>query len=238
MGDPARVFVASAMPTDYPYKLQKPSTVSDRVRDTADCFIMDSGIGDDVSNSEVIELAITHDADYVVGKDFLHEHDRTTESVLEFLNLLDDSECDATPLIPLQPPYHRHYKQLEGFDHYVLGGMVVDDVTLQEKINWIKEFRQVEPDAYTHALGVGGGIRFVRQIAGRGLVDSVDCSTPERAAMFGCVLDDELRQNECRVWNGDGASKRNIPLAEFNSWQIADVWERESESEHTQTTLC
>jgi len=42
------VYIASNMPTDYPLKLQKPSTVSDRVRTTAETFILDSGIGETV----------------------------------------------------------------------------------------------------------------------------------------------------------------------------------------------
>lgn len=40
-----RVFVASNLPTAYPYKLQKPTTVCDSVRDTAETFIMDSAEG-------------------------------------------------------------------------------------------------------------------------------------------------------------------------------------------------
>jgi len=113
------------MPTDYPNKLQKPSTVGSRVRDTADSYILDSGIGDDVSNAEVLELAEQHDADYVIGKDYLHDQDATTESVNEFLELHALQDVDATPMIPLQPPHHEHYHDLPGHSHYVLGGMVL-----------------------------------------------------------------------------------------------------------------
>lgn len=93
-----------------------------------------------------------------------------------------------------------------------------------------------EPDAYCHALGVGGGISFVRQVAGTGLLDSIDCSTPELAATFGCILDDQLEQREIRVYSGDGSSKRTHPLAEFNSWQVADVWAREAQNDQTTLT--
>jgi len=232
-----RVFVASNIPTAYPYKLQKPSTVNQRVRDTAEVFIMDSGIGDDVSNAEVLDLAHEYDAEFVIAKGYLHDQERTTESVRAFMDLYADHECEAWPLIPLQPPYDEHYQQLSEFGWYVLGGMATEDVALSDKLEWIHDFRRVEPDAYAHGLGVGGGIQFVKAVAGTGLLDSVDCSTPEQAAMFGSVLDDDLRQLEVREKNGEGVAKRNTALATFNSWQVQDVWDREATSEYRQQTL-
>ena len=222
------VYVASAMATDYPYKLQKPSTIRQEIRDTADSYILDSGIGDEVSNNEVLDLADEYNPEYVVGKDYLHDQAKTTESVREFMESFQDRELGATPLIPLQPPFDEHYKQLSGYEHYVLGGMAVDSVPIAKQLKWIRDFRKAAPDVYAHALGVGGGIEFVRKVAGTGLLDSVDCATPEMAAQYGAVLDKRLRQTEVREYNGEGASKRNIPLAEFNSWQIQDVWEREA----------
>lgn len=230
-----RVFVASAMPTNYPYKLQKPSTVGGRVRDTADVFIMDSGIGDEVSNREVLELAMQYNADYVVPKDELHDFETTTENVTEFLDLHETADCDATVLIPVQcdpktDSWHtEHLSELPEHSHYVLGGMAVDEVSTTEQIKSIKRFRDVVgPDKYVHGLGVGGGMAFVAKVAGTNWLDSVDCATPEMAGQFGCVLDERLRQQQVRVMNGEGASKRNIPLSEFNSYQLQDVWEREA----------
>jgi len=73
-------------------------------------------------------------------------------------------------------------------------------------------------------------MEFVSKVAGRDLLDSIDCSTPEQAAMFGCALDERLRQQNIRAFDsGEGARKRNKALAEFNSWQVQDVWNRESE---------
>lgn len=222
-----KVYIASNMPTQYPRKLQKPSTVSQTIRDTARSFIMDSGIGDDVTNTEVLDLAHEYNADYVIGKDYLHDQDVTTESVREFLRLYESHECDSTPMIPLQPPFHEHYRDLPGHSHYVLGGMALSDVSEQRKMAWIRRFRDVEPDAYVHALGVGGGWEFTRRMARDELLDSLDCSTPELAASNGCILDSRLSQTEVRVHKGEGARRRNVPLAEFNSWQVQDVWSRE-----------
>lgn len=226
------VYVASNIPTDYPRKLQKPSTVNDAVRDTAESFIYDSGIGDDTTNREVLDGAHSYNADYVVAKDYLHDPDATTDSIREFLEVYESHPCAATPMIPLQPPHARHYQQLTDalgtFDHYVLGGMAVPEVSTQEQVRHIQNFtRVVDGDPHVHALGVGGGREFVETVAPLEVLDSVDCATPEMAAANGCVIDAQLRQREVREYNGTGARKRNLPLAEFNSWQIQDVWERE-----------
>jgi len=230
-----KVFVASNMPTDYPWKLQKPSTVNDRVRDTAETFIMDSGIGDDVSNKEVLDLAHEYNAEYVVAKDELHDFAATTQNVKEFLELYEEHGCEATVMVPVQcdPETNRwhadHIDDLPDHAHYVLGGMAVDEVGTTEQIKAIKNFREkVGPKPYVHGLGVGGGIEFVSKVAGKGWLDSVDCATPEMAGQFGSILDERLRQKQVRVMSGDGASKRNIPLSEFNSWQLKDVWDREA----------
>lgn len=236
------VFVASALETNYPWKLQKPSTVCESVRETAETFIMDSGIGDDASNEEVLELATEYDADYVIAKDYLHDPQRTTESVAEFIDHYEQSSCTATPMCPVQPDYVDHYGDMdnhsikgtsitEWFDHYVLGGMAGEEVDTAQAIRWIEKFRAVEPDAYCHALGVGGGIEFVEKVAGTGLVDSIDCSTPELAATMGCVLDGRLRQQKIRVGSGDDTRAHNINLAGFNSWQLHNVWQREAKEE-------
>jgi len=233
-----KVFVASNMETDYPWILQKPSTVNERVRSTAEEFIMDSGIGDEQTNQEVLDLAHEYQADWVVAKDYLHDQDATTESVTEFMQAYQSHECDATPLIPLQPPHSEHYEKLKGYTHYVLGGMAVDDVSTSQAIAYIRDAAKVMPDdAYIHALGVGGGIEFIKSIAGSGWIDSVDCSTPEMAAMFGRVLDAQLRQKPVRIASGEGVAKRNIALADFNSWQIHDAWEREEAQAESRNTL-
>jgi hypothetical protein len=217
--------------------LQKPATLRPSVRETAETFILDSGIGDDVTNAEVLDLAEQYNADFVVAKDYLHDHDKTTESIHEFIDLYESHPCDATPMIPLQPPHADHYQDVPGFDTYVLGGMATGETTDAQAIKWVREFRDVAPDVYAHGLGVGGGIEFTRAVASKGWLDSIDCSTPEVAASFGCVLDEQLRQQQVRVMNGDGASKRNIPLGTFNSYQIQDVWDREADTKDTQTKM-
>ena len=232
------VFVASNIDTAYPRKLQKPSTVNDAVRDTAETFIFDSGIGDDTTNREVLDAAHDYGADFVVAKDYLHDRQATTDSIAVFFEEYQAHPCDATPMVPLQPPHARHYQELTDklgtFDTYVLGGMAVPSVSTADQVAYIREFDRVVHDgAYVHALGVGGGRSFVETVAPLGILDSVDCATPEIAAANGCVIDADLRQREVREFNGTGARKRNRPLAAFNSWQLQDVWDREETRDRT-----
>lgn len=239
------MFVASNLPTAYPYKLQKPATVTPAVRDTAEVFIIDSGIGnDDMTNRDVLDLAHEYDADYVIAKDYLHDQPRTTESIImDFIPNYERHPCEATPMIPLQPPHASHYCRIQNqyrrqengrdfpYTHYVLGGMAFGDVSDDDVMRYVKEFRRAAPGVYAHALGIGGGRNLLSRLHGTGLLDSIDCATPEMAAVNGCVLDNELRQTEVRIMNGDGARRRNIPLAEFNSWQVHDAWNGGYETE-------
>lgn len=236
-----RVFIASNLPTAYPYKLQKPSTLNDAVRDSADVFIMDSGIGDDdLSNADVLDLAHEYAAEYVIAKDYLHDQPKTTQSIREFARLYPEHPCDATPMVPLQPPHAEHYLAVCDlpFDHYVLGGMSTDSVTNDDIMQYIRRFNRVSNGEYTHALGIGGGRNLLSRLHGTRLIDSLDCATPEMAAANGRVMGKDLRQTEVRIMNGEGARKRNLPLAEFNSWQVHDAWNggRDIEGQRTLPT--
>lgn len=238
------VFAASNIDTAYPRKLQKPEHVQQPVRDSADTFIMDSGIGDDeISNADVLDLATRYDADFVVAKDYLGDQTRTTESVAEFLDLIDGHECDATPMIPLQPPHDQHYYDLTDQhgeqSHYVLGGMAVPDCGTKSQVQHITAFdRAVHDSAHVHALGVGGGREFVRRMAPKQMLDSVDCATPALAAMNGRVICDDLRQETVMIHSGQGNKKRVRQLAAFNSWQIQDAWAEGCQDEVTTSQTC
>lgn len=230
---PIDVYVASNMPYPYPYKLGKPSHATPKIRDSCTTWIMDSGIGnEDMTNTEVLELASEYDADFVVPKDYLHNQPKTTESVLEFLELYDDSDIRATPLIPLQPPHGEHYRDLPDFGAYMLGGIAFD-YSPNEQISAIESFRDVAGGGpYVHALGVGGSMTVVRALANNpGWVQSVDCSTPEQAAKNGAILDSQLKQRPIEILTGEGSSRGRYSLAETNAYQLCDAFTRAARSE-------
>jgi len=223
---PIDIYVASNMPYSYPYKLGKPRHADNRTRDSCATWIMDSGIGDDTTNEQVLDLAEKFDADFVVPCDELHDQEATTEAVLEFMELWDDHSCRATPLIPLQPPHAEHYKDLEGFGAYVLGGMAGPDVSSSEAVKYIRDFRRdAGYSPYVHALGVGGSMTLVRAVANNpDLIQSVDCSTPEQAAINGSVIDSRLKQQPISIMTGDGSGCGRYDLAQTNVMQLNDAY--------------
>lgn len=228
---PIDIYVASNMPYPYPYKLGKPANQTPKIRDSSTTWIQDSGIGDDTTNADVLELAAEYDADFVVPCDELHDQPATTDAVHEFLELYDDSDVRATPLIALQPPYPEHYRELSDFGAYCLGGMAFD-YSPREQVELIAEFRRAAgPEPYVHALGVGGSMTFVRYVANNpNAVQSVDCSTPEQAAINGSVIDAQLKQKGISILNGDGSSRGRYSLAETNAYQLTDAYTRATRS--------
>jgi len=138
----------------------------------------------------------------------------------------------ATPLIPLQPPYDEHYHDLPDFPAYCLGGIAFD-YSPSEQIEAIESFRRVAgPDPYAHALGVGGSMTFVQYVANNpDAVQSVDCSTPEQAAINGSVIDASLKQKSISILNGDGSSRGRYSLAETNAYQLTDAYTKAARSD-------
>ena len=229
---PIDIYVASNMPYPYPYKLGKPRHNDPKIRDSCTTWIQDSGIGDETENEDVIALARENDADFIIPCDELHDQDATTKAVLDFLELYDDADIRATPLIPLQPPYDKHYKQLPDFSAYCLGGIAFD-YTAREQVEAIHTFRQVAGEApYAHALGVGGSMEVVRTLANNpNLIQSVDCSTPEQAAINGSVIDAELKQQSIEILTGEGSSNNRYALAAQNAYQLNDAYTKAAKSE-------
>lgn len=222
---PIDVFVASNMTYEYPYKLVKPRHVSGPVVDSATTVIMDSGIGDkSVSNREVLDLAAQYDADMVVAKDYLHDQDRTTESVNAFLEAWQKHECRATPLIPLQPPHDTHYRHLPDQYHYLLGGMAFDYST-DQIIDAVRSFRaSAGTGPYVHLLGVGANPKLLDFLARNpGMVQSIDCSTPEQCAINSKMYDTTLQQRDYQIRTGKGSRKIRSDLARHLALTLCDA---------------
>jgi len=229
---PIDIYVASNMPYPYPYKLGKPKHQTHSIRDSCTTWIQDSGIGDDTTNADVLQMADEYDADFVIPCDELHDQQATTQAVREFMDLYESSDCRATPFIPLQPPYDEHYQDLPDYPAYCLGGIAFD-YSPSEQVAAIESFRDAAgPEPYAHALGVGGSMTFVRYVANNpDAVQSVDCSTPEQAAINGSIIDAQLRQKSISILTGDGSSPGRYSLAETNAYQLADAYTRAARSE-------
>ena len=81
---PIDIYTAFDMPFEYPYKLVKPSYSYKRILEHSSVSIMDSGIGEEISNKEVLNSADDAGTDYVVAKDYLSDKNSTTKSIREF----------------------------------------------------------------------------------------------------------------------------------------------------------
>jgi hypothetical protein len=212
---------------EYPYKLGKPSYASKNIRETAETYIMDSGIGEDITNEEVLDMAAKVDADLVVAKDILHDQEQTTQNVKDFLCEWEDHHCRATPMIPLQPHHDEHFFDLsEGF-HYLLGGISpsLTDYTTQDVIDFVERFREsVGMGPYVHLLGVGANPKLAEWLGKNPeMVDSIDCSTPEQCAINGNAYDLSLRQKDYQMLNGNGSSRGRRMLAKHLAFVLNDA---------------
>lgn len=204
---PVKVFSASgggqSSRYHYPYKLESVPNSSESVRDTCREYIVDSGIIDPtVTNDEILNMAARRNATYVVPKDYLYNQPATTESVYDFLDRYEQHDCQAKPLIPLQPPHAGHYDELNEFSHYALGGLKNESPSAQ--VDALESFREIADDEYVHALGFGGSLKFVKAVRENPeLVDSVDLSTHEMAVMNDRLPDKTWEQQSFEFPRGE-----------------------------------
>lgn len=235
---PIDIYVPSNMPYEYPFKLGKPSYASPRIRETCETFIMDSGIeNDELTNEDVLDMAEKLDADMVVGKDYLHDQERTTESIHEFIELHDGHPCRATPMIPLQPPHHEHYHDVPRAGSYLLGG--IKDLRGEEVVSVVRRFRkEVGYGPYVHLLGVGASPAIVQAVSNDpDLVQSLDCSTPEQCAINGKIFDMGLQQRPYQLPSGEGSAQARYGLAKHLALILNDAFAYHETGGSTQSSM-
>lgn len=219
---PVDVYVASYNSRYWwPYRLNHVDKASPIYQERSERYVLDSNIGDDdVSNMDVLDRAEELDADVVVPKDYLHDQERTTRSVRQFMDQYDDHHCQADVWVPLQPPFPQHLDDLDGFDAYVLGGLA--RMPGGEQRHHIELFNQAAPTkVYRHGLGVGASIAIIKAIRhNNDLLDSLDTSTPENIGMNGNLRDKNLQDVDLSVPSGTGSSTLYGAYAQAQALQI------------------
>lgn len=205
---PVRIYAASSLKHPWPYRLQN----------AAECYpasfwrsqdrILDSAIGTDISNADVLAHAVERHATAVVAKDYLHDPERTTQSIREFVEIHDPEEHPRA-YIPLQPPYEEHitavYPLVEDshLDHrYMLGGLATAHPS--RRIEELLAFRRaIGPGPEAHGLGWGLDDDLVSVIRDEpALLDSVDNSSPSQAVQNDQVLDKHWQARPCPLVDG------------------------------------
>lgn len=219
---PVKVFVASYIPRYwYPYRLQHAGKARDWAKDESLEVIVDSAImEDDIGNVETLDRADELNADYVIPNDTLHDQAATTDAVREFVREYEQHECAATPLIPLQPPYHEHYRELSQFSHYVLGGIATADPETQ-----LAEIRRFREEAgryvYAHGLGLGASLTLIKALRDDPtLLDSLDLSTPEQVIRGEKLPDKTWQQRPFEYPTGADSSTVRAAFASAVTLQL------------------
>lgn len=219
---PIRVYIASYIPRYwYPYRLQHAEKARPWVKDESLEVIMDSAIGDSaVGNVEVLDRAHELNADYVIPADTLHDQAATTAAVGEFMDIYKTHACRARPLVPLQPPYERHYEDLDGFTHYVLGGMAMADPS--EQLEGIRRFREAAGfGVYAHGLGLGASLPLIKKLREEPrLLDSLDLSTPEKLIRGEKIADKTWKQRPYEYARGERSSSVRAQFASAIALQL------------------
>jgi hypothetical protein len=219
---PVKVFIASYIPRYwYPYRLQHAGKARDWAKDESLEVILDSAImEDDIGNSETLDRAHEVGADYVIPNDTLHDQEATTDAVRAFVDLYEQHPCTATPLIPLQPPYDEHYRELDQFSHYVLGGIATADP--ERQLEAIREFRDAAgPYPYAHGLGLGASLTLIRALRDNPtLLDSLDLSTPEQVIRGEKLPDKTWIQKEHQYPTGEDSSTVRAAFASAVALQL------------------
>ncbi len=239
---PVKVFVASYIPRYwYPYRLQhagraRPWLAEESLETIIDSAIMDETIG----NRETLDKAYELHADYVIPNDTLDDQEATTAAVREFVDEYERHPCTATPLIPLQPPYDDHYRELGGFSHYVLGGIAAADPQTQ-----LKEIRRFRDEAgryvYAHGLGLGASRTIIDALReDPTLLDSFDLSTPEQVIRGDKIPDSSWQQQNFEYARGENSSTVRSAYAQAVVLQLNYMlgpFYAEDEQDSTQTSL-
>ena len=219
---PVRVFVASYLDRYwYPYRLQHAGKAREWAKDESLEVILDSAImEEEIGNTETLDRAHELNADYVIPNDTLGDQAATTDAVHEFVEEYEDHPCTATPLIPLQPPYDVHYRELDQFSHYVLGGIAASDPKTQ-----LREIRRFRDEAgryvYAHGLGLGASLKLIRALRDDStLLDSLDLSTPEKVIRGEKLPDKSWQQREFQYPRGENSSTVRCAYASAVALQL------------------
>ncbi len=192
---PVDIYAASSLKHPWPYRLQN----------AAECYqasfwrsperIMDSAIGEDLANEDVLAEAVEKRATAVVAKDYLHDQEATTDSIHQFVDLHDPDEHPPA-YVPLQPPYNEHVAEVyplveeSHLDHrYMLGGLA--NASPEVRIDEMLAFRsEVGDEPVAHGLGWGLDDQLVATVREEPtLLDSVDNSSPSQALRNGRIVD-------------------------------------------------
>jgi len=170
----------------WPWRMAPPKEASTKYRNACEKYIIDSDpLDDDVTTKQVLDKAITVDAEVASLQDVYLDKEATVDSLLRGVEVADDHEFDGELLLPLQPPYVECYKEIgEPTDHLIgIGGL--KDGTEWERIEATKGLRSYAGNSvWIHGFGWGPTEKLAKEIRSNpDFIDSLDYTTPIQTAI-------------------------------------------------------
>jgi hypothetical protein len=170
----------------WPWRMAPPKEASTKYRNACEKYIIDSDpLDDDVTTKQVLDKAITVDAEVASLQDVYLDKEATVDSLLRGVEVADDHEFGGELLLPLQPPYVECYKEIgEPTDHLIgIGGL--KDGTEWERIEATKDLRSYAGNSvWIHGFGWGPTEKLAKEIRSNpDFIDSLDYTTPIQTAI-------------------------------------------------------
>lgn len=207
----------------YPYRVQSVKYISPTVLREAEKNIIDSAIGEEYSNDDVLTEVDSHSHVAIVPADVIGDNEQTIEKIID---IVERSESDVIVPIQSSTDGEWHTSTVEtkqmiadyGFEDrvfsYAVGG--VKDLSFDEQKTATEEVRGVlDSDDDLHLFGAGCSkrwVKFVRQ--NRDMIDSLDVSTPMRATIGGKYITFGMEQVDTGMPRGTHSSFIKARMAE------------------------
>lgn len=205
----------------YPYRIQSVKYISPTVSAQSEKNIIDSAIGEDYSNDDVIENT-DHEHVAIVPADVIGNNNKTVTAILD---LLERTTSDV--VVPIQQTDGSWYENAvetkeivtnHGYEErvfsYAVGG--VKDITFSEQKKATIDVRNgIDNNDNLHLFGAGCSKKWIRFIRNnRELITSLDMSTPIRAPINGKYTSFSMEQIQTDMPRGTHSSFVKARMAE------------------------
>lgn len=234
-GAPVNIYTATPIAMlEYPYVLGTPTERRPTSAKKSDSYIFDSGIGKDISTTEILKNARELDANYVVPKDIIGNPKETTDNIIKAINKKNNMNINIPLIYPLQSDDTtnrvEHYKILSdklsnfGIDieeeTVAIGG--IRDYSVDKQVLEAAKIRDgIGKKVDIHAFGCGSHKDWIVAIRKwPEIVDSMDTSTPQMNLNNGTVKDASMDSHSHFIPRGKNSTVLHAMQLESTMFMI------------------
>lgn len=211
---------------EYPYRIQQVKEASPTTAEKATKHILDSSIGKDYSNADVVEKAEHLGVKIVVPCDVIGDHEATVEQVLDMCERI--AGTDMRLVVPIQGDSPDEYVDNtaemrsiladHGYeslvDRYAIGG--VKDASGDQQRAIARAVATEHDDLRWHLFGAGMSTEWVRFIRENpALLTSIDMATPVYASKSNELILYDMDRIDFEKPRGKYVTFTNGRLIEF-----------------------